>query len=113
LLKYGGYFYYTTTHFSRQQNFHKKWAKQLTPVKRSTLFTVSKFGRHSRLQPRVQNGYGATSLARGTIKILLMAAAGGLRYGSPDGGSTWLEIRIRRLGRKLPRSVESRREYKR
>src|ERR1041384_2958505 len=56
--------FYTITHLLFLQNFRKKWAKQLTPVKRSTLFTPSKFGRVGRLQPRVLSdciyGHGAT-----------------------------------------------------
>jgi hypothetical protein len=44
------------TRLCLQQNFRKKWAKQLTPVRRSSLFTPSKFRRTGRLQPRVLLG---------------------------------------------------------
>jgi hypothetical protein len=54
--------FHTITHLLIHQNFRKKWAKQLTPVKRSALFTPYKLGRPGRLQPRVlfTNEYGAT-----------------------------------------------------
>ena len=52
----------TLTRLLLHQNFQKKWAKQLIPIKRSALFTSFKFGQHSRLQPRVlfTNKYDAT-----------------------------------------------------
>ena len=52
----------TLTHLLLHQNFQKKWAKQLTPIKRLALFTPPKFGQHSRLQPCVlfTNKYDAT-----------------------------------------------------
>ena len=52
----------TLTHLLLHQNFWKKWAKQLTPVKRSALFTSFKFRQHSRLQLCVlfTNKYDAT-----------------------------------------------------
>src|ERR1041384_1124444 len=45
--------FYTITHLLLLQNFYKKWAKQSTPIKRSALFTPSKFRQAGRLQPRV------------------------------------------------------------
>ena len=68
--------------------FYKKWAKKLTTVKGSALFTFPNpdnaidCNHMSGL-----NGYRATILNRPQVKVLLEAAAGGLRYRSSDGDS--------------------------
>ena len=45
--------FFALTHLCFQQNFRKKWAKQLISVKRSVLFTYSKFSQSDRLQPHI------------------------------------------------------------